>query len=166
MSDEPYRPPKHSILVNSGELITEQHHAEHLDPARLATKLLNGEINPATLATPRYGDQTGPQTLQAMLELLEERREFFMSQNARVRQLCGNDLMAFERAQTNREDLARLVDAGLVVADDVREDLEPELAALAPAEAPEPDPEPAKRGPDPLPVLSTPGAEPAAQPAE
>jgi len=132
------------VVETSGELLTEQHHAETMNVAALAEAYLAGDRPAVPFREPVYGDDRGPKSLQEMLDVIDQKVRNYEMLPLAVRRASGFDPNRYEQMLGNPEQREKLLSLGL---------------DTTPAPEPEsPDPEPS--------VPSEPTTEPAAQPAE
>lgn len=133
------------VLENTGEHLVEEHHAEALNPKRMAEELFAGGLQLAPIQPERYGDASGPRTLQQAIELVAERQEWFeMHVPARARQAAQNDVVVFEEMLLDEQGRQHLVDHGFEIegyqrtqdapAEVVTADAPPEAATVEPSE--------------------------------
>lgn len=95
-------------------LITEQHHAEHLDVAKIAASVLRGEAREIPEVV--YGDTTRTaRGLQEALDLIEDAQQRFDNYPEAVRLRAGNSLVRLQGMLETDEGCADLVDAGLPI---------------------------------------------------
>lgn len=93
--------------------ITEEHHAEHLDVARMAQMYVESGLGPPDVV---YGDTTeSVRSLQEALDRIELARDKFERMPARVRELALNNPVRLEEMLGNEQEVQKLVDAGLQV---------------------------------------------------
>ena len=144
-------PPKHVRRGNTGESITEQHHAEQATPQAIYERLMAGEA--LTVKAPVFGDDTGPKSLQEAFDARERALTLFEQLDPRIRRAAGDDVLRFSRMLVDEEGRQQLEDVGLRISDEEAID----FFGTGPVEAPPTEP---NRPP------SQPEAEPAAPPAE
>ncbi len=102
----------------------------------------NGTMPNVARTNPLYGDFTFPEDIHSMFEAVAQSRDRFMQLPADVRTAAANSEEEFLEMYKTAEGQKKLVDAGLIITDQ-----------LIPTNTPEPPP------PDPVPVQPTPSTE-------
>lgn len=132
--------------VNDEPTKTKRGFTETCDLPSMVESFTISGVPPHLVREGRYGDATGPQTLQEALDLIDLRGREFDELPARVRAACRNDLVLFEAALADPEKLQELVDLGLEV-DGMAP--RPAEAAAPPPPSPEPEEPPLPLSPQP-----------------
>lgn len=127
------------LCVGDDTIITERHHAEHLNITHLARQVMNGQREPQEII---YADTTiQPRSLQEAADLIEAANERFDSLPAHIRSMAGNSIVRFQEMLSDPEQLGNLIDNGLPVSDDPRLHPSPQEESVEEAGSPEPTPE-------------------------